>query len=217
MSGDLHFHDFIFWRIWFCRNQLVHNLVEQDVGFVVNWACNFIVECKATNLVHKPSPSVDVGVIIKWKPLDAGFFKINTDAAIDYLNQRIGIGVIIRDNSGVVRFAAVQNLKATFSPLVAEAMAVKCGIISTMVSGNVPFQIETDSLHLVNHGVVPFIDLGIAHVDALPYWSICHVPRKGNMAAHNLARMALSVDSDLHWVNAFPPCKEKFVNFDASF
>ncbi|KAK3205020.1 hypothetical protein Dsin_019066 [Dipteronia sinensis] len=124
---------------------------------VVSWARDFLEEWKIVHcVVNTKSKELDSD-LCKWKPSEEGFFKIDSDAATDYKNRLIGFGVIIRDGSGQVKFAAAQNVKAMWSPLVAEAMAVKRGILMALDSGLMPVQVETDSLQLVkliSNGVI---------------------------------------------------------------
>ncbi|KAK2642452.1 hypothetical protein Ddye_024215 [Dipteronia dyeriana] len=136
----------------------------------------------------------------------------------------IGYGAIIRENSGGVKAAGIKNAKATLDPIIAEAMAVKYGILLALESNLVPFQIETDSLQLVNilcEGRIPSADVGpvigeiLGLLEPLPCWSIRHVPRLGNLVAHSLAKMGLSAASDCSWLNGNPPCVEKFIKADA--
>ncbi|KAK4840875.1 hypothetical protein QYF36_020169 [Acer negundo] len=88
------------------------------------------------------------------------------------------------------------------------------------------FQIETDSLRLVElirRGEASSADVGsvigeiMGSVEALPSWSISHVYRKDNLAAHTLSKLALSLESDYCRSDDFPPCSENCVLFDASF
>ncbi|KAK4853970.1 hypothetical protein QYF36_017096 [Acer negundo] len=159
----------------------------------------------------------------RWKPSDDGVFKINTEGANDYKNRLIGFGVILRDKAGHIKAAVVHNLKAMLSPLVAEALAIKRGILLALESGLVPFQVETNSLQLVNlinKRVASSADVGpiiceiLAAVESLPNWSICHVSRKGNLDTHNLAKMAFSVESECCWLDDFTPCVERCIRFD---
>ncbi|KAK4855358.1 hypothetical protein QYF36_006418 [Acer negundo] len=105
-SHELELLCVIFWRVWFCRNQLIHSPCKADSGDVVMWATIF-------------------------------------------LDGIIGLGIIIRNKSRKVKADASYKLKAMFSPLMAEAMAVWWGILLAMESGIVIFQIETDSLQVV--------------------------------------------------------------------
>ncbi|KAK4858376.1 hypothetical protein QYF36_015440 [Acer negundo] len=114
------------------------------------------------------------------------------------LIRLIGFGIIIRDKLGLVKAIASLNLKTMLSPLIAEALAVWRCIILAIENGLVPFHIETDSLHvadLVNKGLI---------------WST-----KGNLIAHNLAKLALSLVKDSCWLDACSPYVERLVQMDA--
>ncbi|KAL5854511.1 hypothetical protein ACOSQ4_004313 [Xanthoceras sorbifolium] len=50
------------------------------------------------------------GKDVKWRPPNASWFKINTDACIDALNGRTKIGVIIRDCRDFIIASCVQGL-----------------------------------------------------------------------------------------------------------
>lgn len=36
----------------------------------------------------------------RWKPPEAGWIKVNTDGAVDFVNGRAGAGMIVRDDQG---------------------------------------------------------------------------------------------------------------------
>ena len=44
--------------------------------------------------------------------------------------------------------------------------------------------------------------------------SCCHVSRNGNMVAHSLATVALSLGEDCFWLEDFPLCISSFVQAD---
>ena len=136
------------------------------------------------------------------------------------------MGIVIRDELGVVKASSAQLVKATVSPLVAEAMAVLCGIHLALDSGLCPFQVETDSLSVVNlviKGCPPLGDVGtvigdiLALLDTLPACSVIFAPRKANVVAHCLARLALSSDFDVFWSDFVPPYAEALVQADVLF
>ncbi|KAK3175495.1 hypothetical protein Dsin_032590 [Dipteronia sinensis] len=103
--------------------------------------------------------SINQTEISRWKALKKGVFKINIDAAVPKDEQKIGVGIVMRNELGL--FA--------------------------MESGLMPFVVESNALN-----VVKFI-------------------RKVNSVAHSLAKMALSIDEDMFWLQYFPPCEEMFV------
>ncbi|KAK0596648.1 hypothetical protein LWI29_017714 [Acer saccharum] len=212
------------------RNQLVHNLSNfhnmgnLDTAEVFHWAIAYLEEWKSgQNPLHEGLHNFSAEVP-KWRPPDAGVWKINTDAASCYKERLIGLGLISLDSGGKVSLAAAQNLVAMVSPLVAEALAVRNGIHLACEAGFVPFLLETDSLQVVNmvqKGLHSDAEVGliIAEIDgALQSLSNCcigHVPRKGNAAAHTLARKALSVESEYRWIDICPPCVERIVQIDS--
>ncbi|KAK0599376.1 hypothetical protein LWI29_004739 [Acer saccharum] len=146
LSDNLHFHEFmlcclrslsspqmelicvVFWRIWFCRNRLVHDLDHADSGDVVLWASNFLDEWKLA--LHMGPPNLSSNAeLAKWKPPGRGVWKINSDAATCHSLRKIGLGIVIRDSSGSVKAAGSFKEQAMFSALAAEAMAVWRGIL----------------------------------------------------------------------------------------
>ncbi|KAK0585032.1 hypothetical protein LWI29_022499 [Acer saccharum] len=213
----------IFWRVWYYRNQLVHNVEKEGYGDVVRWVTTFIEEWNSTHLVDKPCPAL-VSVAHGWRPPEGGVWKINSNAATDYARKVIGFGIIIRDKSGKVFSTAAIKVRAMFSPLIAEAMAVWRGVSLALDFGLVPFQIESDCLQvidLVNKGVPssadvgPIISLIFDSLNSTPGCSISHTPRTGNLVAHNLVKFALSIERDCCWLDSCPPCVERLVQIDA--
>ncbi|KAK0596378.1 hypothetical protein LWI29_015087 [Acer saccharum] len=84
------------------RNQVVHGLVRQDVGMVVQWSRDYLTEIDA---VTAEEPKVKRGLaqeVIKRRPPGVGYYKVNTDAALDLKGKRVGLGLVIRDCHGNV-------------------------------------------------------------------------------------------------------------------
>lgn len=75
---------------------------------------------------------------VSWCPLDAGLFKMNTDATVDVVNGKVSCGIIIRDCGGSVMASSVQPISTGFSAPVAEAMAMLRGLIFAHDSGLFP-------------------------------------------------------------------------------
>ncbi|KAK0600709.1 hypothetical protein LWI29_017726 [Acer saccharum] len=215
-SNDMHFLDFILG--W------LRNLCSSEMEFmdVVQWASDFIDEWRSTSQVGTLPTSCSAPVQ-NWIPPMVGSWKLNTDAATCYMECLIGLGCIIRDSVGVVRAAVVKKITAMVPPLMVEAMAVRRGIQLAASEGIGVFHIETDSLQvaeLVRKRVVSYADVGpiindiLSSLDALPRCSISHISRRGNLAAHSLAREALSVIEDCVWVDRCPPCVVQPVHAD---
>ncbi|KAL5769450.1 hypothetical protein ACOSP7_013604 [Xanthoceras sorbifolium] len=96
---------------------------------------------------------------VKWKPPIVGLFKINTDAAVDEFNGRASIGVIIRDCHGLVMASCAQGFKASYSPPIAEALAILRGLRLIIDSRLVPVRLESDAKSIVNIVLANFATL----------------------------------------------------------
>ncbi|KAL5784558.1 hypothetical protein ACOSQ2_006950 [Xanthoceras sorbifolium] len=72
---------------------------------------------------------------VKWRPPDASAVKVNSDDAINSSNNLVGFGLVVRDHLGHVLGSSWQKVEASFSPLVAEASALRHGIIFALELG----------------------------------------------------------------------------------
>ncbi|KAK1560929.1 hypothetical protein Q3G72_032435 [Acer saccharum] len=124
-----------------------------------------------------------------------GLFKVNMDVAVSGRHNRIGIGVVGRNHSGLVMGSSLQSISACFSPQVAEAMAILRGIrFATLIC------VESDAkvvVGMINGGVAPLADIGLVVQDILSFVrrfliSISFASRRVNLVAHSLAQLALS-------------------------
>ncbi|KAL5856433.1 hypothetical protein ACOSQ3_003891 [Xanthoceras sorbifolium] len=73
-----------------------------------------------------------------WFPPVLGYWKINTEFALDVTKGAVGVRIIIRNHLGLVCASAAQKLVANFSPMVAEAVALLLGISFAVNSGLCP-------------------------------------------------------------------------------
>ena len=121
---------------------------------------------------------------------------------MDVRNQRVGVGVVIRNHLGWVMASSVQWLEASFSPQVVEAVAILRGIEFVVDTGLVPAVVKYDVLgvvNLINYGQFVSTEVGLVVDDIVP--RICSnivklvgfVPRKANFVAHYLSKMAQTI------------------------
>ncbi|KAK1583965.1 hypothetical protein Q3G72_028680 [Acer saccharum] len=73
--------------------------------------------------------------VVKWKPPQEGFYKINSNAVIDVMDNLVGVRLVIRDYEGQVMGTSAQRLVAGYSPEIAEAVAILHSIIYVEESG----------------------------------------------------------------------------------
>ncbi|XP_019198406.1 PREDICTED: uncharacterized protein LOC109192287 [Ipomoea nil] len=143
-----------------------------------------------------------------------GYLKLNTDAAIDLENNRVGFGWVLRDDCG--QFVAASSIpgEGASSPKEAEAMAIREALSWTKRINLHNVQIECDAQLVVqslNHvQEVSSCDLVLLDVidmlRSLTGVAISYVNRTANSVAHNLAREACSMSVRQEWVSTPPSC-----------
>ncbi|KAL5823208.1 hypothetical protein ACOSQ4_021108 [Xanthoceras sorbifolium] len=136
--------------------------VEDTVG----WSERFLVDFQAAAAV----PSVRCELVVeRWLAPSPGWFKINSDVAVDVRGRRLGFGVVIRNCTGKVLVSYTSLLLGFFSSDIGEALAILRGL---------RLAIDMDDILSL---VVNFADL-----------SFSSVRRSANIVAHGLAKFALS-------------------------
>ncbi|KAK3211194.1 hypothetical protein Dsin_015900 [Dipteronia sinensis] len=137
----------IIWRVWFVRNCSTHDSSSQDIFNVVWWSKKYLAELQSLRTDKVPRPLSGRRGEATWKPPDSGSFKINCDADVDASRHRIGIGIVIRDDSGFVMASCSQRVVATFDAQVAETLAIYRGIIFGKDCCLAPCVIESDAVN----------------------------------------------------------------------
>lgn len=157
-----------------------------------------------------------------WQPPAEGVLKINVDASVKASVDHCGIGVVGRDMRGHVFFAVGRTISGKFSPLYAELLAIKEGVLLALKSGWSSWVIESDALAAVKalSEQAPFsleeplaadIRLLLVHFASLP---IQFSPRRTNAVAHQLASRSLHTGSQLGGDAAIPLFLGTFVKND---
>lgn len=127
----------------------------------------------------------------------------------------MGVGIIIRDEKGNVIAATSEPVMATHDPATAEAIAALRAVEFCKEVGAFDINLEGDSLLVVKaicesqtswlrYGQI--IDDIKLVLGSLRSWSIRHIRREANVAAHVLAKYAiLNFDSHV-WLEETPSC-----------
>ncbi|XP_048493311.1 uncharacterized protein LOC125493829 [Beta vulgaris subsp. vulgaris] len=196
----------LMWAIWFCRNTFIFD--SQTLGGVE-------VASVSTNAEWGPKPD----------ELDspaAGWLKVNFDAHLSD-NGEIGMGAVMRDSSGVVKFAATKRVGARWDATLAEAMAARFVVEVTLRLGYDHVIFEGDALVVVQavknnvDGMAPlfrvFYDIR-RFIQNFVAFSFLHVKRAGNVVAHLLARWDCSRNSEIVWLDNFPQSITTLVDID---
>ncbi|KAK3199406.1 hypothetical protein Dsin_022821 [Dipteronia sinensis] len=178
----------ILWRNWFLRNKSVHGGGRDEMGSVVDWCKGFVEDFRDVNAVPVVRDQVQISEPIRWKPPREGLYKLKTDAALNGGLLPVGTGLVIRDHAGNLMASSAQKVEATFSPQVAEAMAILRGL---------HFAVDSE----IEVIVCDIKDLKSRIGDV----SVVHISRKANVVAHNLSKLSLLISEDLFWMKSYPP------------
>lgn len=151
-------------------------------------------------------------MVCRWSPPPPDLIKLNVDAHImDGIG--VGFGVVARDSAGQVVGMTVCRNSQRWDAAMAEASALKFGVL---VAGRLGFRrviVESDDANAVRcieqgvHGYAPIFLLYDAVREArnnFNVFSISHVKRAGNTVTYLVARWEIEMDSESVWFDSFP-------------
>ena len=144
-----------------------------------------------------------------------GHFKINWDVAIDIQSNCMGFGVIIRDHNSVVCAAKSVKIYRAFEPVIGEAMAAMVEVKFSKEREIQDVILEGDSMQVVQalqdrnpswrtYGHI--IDDTRVFLGTCRSWTVHHVKRDANRAAHGLAKGGLGLATEHQWIDELPEC-----------
>jgi hypothetical protein len=161
-----------------------------------------------------------------WQKPEAGVVKTNWDAAIDLKGNRMGVGVIIRNEAGSVIAAMCAVIPFITDPTVAEAVALwravtLCGELTLQ-----RIQFEGDAKEIVlainNQGPCRcryghLIEASRNSLRGFPFWAVSYTRRDTNEAAHWLAKASLSMSLNFVWRDSYPDFIKNIVIAEQAF
>ncbi|KAF5454503.1 hypothetical protein F2P56_024161 [Juglans regia] len=151
----------------------------------------------------------------QWCKAPLNQYKINWDAAIDKVNCRIGIGVIIRDWNGCVSAILRSTCSSFPDPLLGEAIAALSAIKFCYDLGPRSIILKGDSLNVVNAVNGPetnWSSVGMIITDLKKLLiqvgarKVLYVPHESNVVAHCLAKSSLDLLEESIHVEDYPQC-----------
>ncbi|KAK2634429.1 hypothetical protein Ddye_029221 [Dipteronia dyeriana] len=134
----------ICWRSWFLRNTYFIRMVSQTTPRWCGGVETFIIECKASSSVKDHGLLRVIRGPHRWSVPINGFYEINWCAISNIGNYRVGIGMVIRYNTGSIMVSCCQILEANVDSHVAEIMAIFRGILFSKDCGLNPCLLESD-------------------------------------------------------------------------
>ncbi|KAK9273321.1 hypothetical protein L1049_018128 [Liquidambar formosana] len=171
---------------------------EEKFGCLMGFASRWFLEMKETSLDPK-IPDIFTG---------------DAEEKIDL--HCVGFGIMIRDWEGQAIAAASKLLVGAFPVTLVEAMAVRFALRLAHDLGLHSVELEGDILGVVNSIIAAeemLTPLGLIVEDILfdatqffTVVSFSHIPRDGNMVAHDFARHAMLIEDLCVWVEDVPDC-----------
>jgi ribonuclease HI len=161
------------------------------------------------------STLVGASRVPRWQRPNEGVVKINWDAAISMLGDRMGVGVVARDHNGNVVGALCCMRPFISDPTTAEAVGAWQAVMfgKQFRVDNVIF--KGDSLDVVNamkrgnscwakYGMM--VNAAKEGLQTIPTWDFHHTRREGNGATHRLAKQAFVFGEMRVWLGVSPFC-----------
>ena len=151
--------------------------------------------------------------MIKWSPPDESVYKINFNGAVFEEQGSAGLGVVVRDLTGLVISALSEKIRFPGLAVMVEALAARRAVLFAKEISVFGVVVEGDSLQVIKavnsskrskttYGHI--IDETRLLSSSLSCCNFVHVQREGNKLAHALARQAaVSADTDV-WMEDLP-------------
>ncbi|MBA0552157.1 hypothetical protein Golob_022994, partial [Gossypium lobatum] len=184
------------WAIWGDRNNRLHNKGSKSAKEIGRFVISYISELDSVAKTSRRSSTT----VKEWvKPTDS-FIKINFDAAYVRGQNKAAIGVVARNDEGLVLLSCSEVYQWVPSAFGAEAIACRKAL---QISVHMQWDrviIEGDSLSIIKKckTKIPDKSLVSAFIHDIHQLSIyfkeCkfeHTPRSTNGLAHNLASEAM--------------------------
>ena len=220
--SNFEFYITIIWELWNHRNNVVLGKKTWNQPELVQWTGSFLEEFRDANKTtvrrEEERPTKP-----RWMPPMQGTISVTVDAALDRDQGGFGVGCIARDHTGRVLASQTFSQAWGFTPQLAEAFAVLQGVVLASSIGGSRLELHSDCSEVVKAvagGEIPTTELGTIlqrikrEVRNLIEFKILHIPRLCNIAAHNLARFAVTHRSNSRWMALVPPCSEEAIRAD---
>jgi ribonuclease HI len=203
-------------QMWFRRNKWVNEGIFINPNDIIRQTEELAEEFKKVNMPESTNGAVEnIDRKKKWEAPPHGWYKVNWDVAIDKLQQRVGVGVVIREENGQVVAAMSKTRQGTLEPTSGEAFAAyqatclckDLGLQHINLEGDAKQVVEavnslTSSWSKYGH----LIDDIRRMLQSFTRWKCNFVHREANEAAHRLAKAATMDVNDKIWRNITPNC-----------
>ena len=189
------------WFLWWKRRQKVHGESVQRPArsglSIVSLTKNYKMAAGMVTKTHQG-----------WRKAPEDFLMVNIDASYDEDRGSGSTGVIIRDCSGGMIAAANRHISHVVDAPMAEAFALKDGLMQAQHIGGNRIIIQSDCMEVIeimSNGGFTANSAAAIYDECNIVWSgfqkisIEHVSRDANQVAHALARQAMISNENCMW------------------
>lgn len=136
------------WSLWMGRNGRRHGKKTWDSGAAVKHVAKMVQDLMCMD--HERHEPAAVGRE-RWRKLEEGWLKINTDGSFHAQQLTGGGGVVLRDSAGQLVAAEAKWYENVPDVLCIEALAARDGVLAAAARGFSRVILEMDNLTLVNY------------------------------------------------------------------
>lgn len=192
--------------IWLRRNELVFSNQFTSPLILMRQVRESVDFFYVANQQKPPEMVAQGNGCSHWTPPLPGWLKANWDAALDTRNNRIGVGIVVRDEDGFVKVAHAKSFPYINDSEVAETIGAWQAVSLCYDRGWTGIIFEGDAVNVVGAlkkighcwtscGQI-IIESTRRRINELGLAQLQHVQREANNAAHLLAKhvVANSVD-----------------------
>ncbi|KAM5564827.1 hypothetical protein ABKV19_019070 [Rosa sericea] len=202
--------DFFFmglWAIWVERNNIIWNGASFQPMNMIQWTTKLLEDFQK---YHPKMVRKQRNPQTKWKNPPSGRLKINVDGAFRVEDGSGGIGVVVRNETGMGIAALAKPFLHAHSVLNMETEACRAGLLLGIHQGWTDIDIESDSAILIaalNSEEKNFSEVSRVLDDCKEYMCafqsvrVRHIYSEANGVADRLAHLASGCDIDDLWLD----------------
>ena len=199
------------WSLWNHRNALKHGGLHKDADRITKEVSEYVKEFRQENQsLSKPSKSPKS----QWSLPRCGWYKINVDVAVFKESRSCGVGVVIRNEGGLMMGSMSKRVELPLKALEAEARAVQEGVQLAWELGLREIIVEGDAQVVIkalqNFETCPWpiqkvVEGSLLSLSCFKAWIASRVSKNGNEVAHLISKMAKTLSDCKIWVEDTPP------------
>lgn len=211
----------VLWFVWRARNNVVWRGARWNMVGICKQVLEAFEEGRSSSS-HSRAGSVSGMALDEskgWEPPERGWRKCNVDAALFWKENKVGYGLVLRDDQA--RFVATKggSLPCILDPGTAEMYACKEALSWVRTKGFSNVIIESDCAQAINilqgkvmdstyKGRISMECMALSTI--IPGVRFNWVRRDDNSCAHTLARESINISGNGEWSDQPPICISAF-------